>query len=799
MNSRFVRKLLIDFSPFFTILLSAIAVWGYFASKDIELKLSLTDLLPQDHPAVVRFQKLTDVVGGVGYVEVLLEAEDGKSHLAIAPKVVEAVKRSPLVRNAFFEREERYFLDRALYYLTIPRLLDLEQKLDSGIKAAKRRLFDIGLWDDEAKTPEKKNELDPELKKFGERTAKLSPYLLSKDGKNLLVMVKPTFDSLDMGRSKQIVAFVDEAVKKTLPSNVKYRLSGRYFGKVKDAEIIEHDIYILGLLSNAIMAVILLLYFRSVRAVISIFVPVLLGLGITAVVARYAIGHVNLITGFLVGMIAGVGSDYGIHLLWRIKLESREPSSAEPDLLWRTLLTSGWANFVTLVATSLCLFLMCGSSFKVFSEFGFIAGVGLAAILLSKMLTFYCTSRWLKLPQIMAVERKYPFQGKRLPELRSTKSYYIGIAVTAVLALMASRAGFEFDFDKILEHSEEVREVDARIRAIYDRSTTPSAFAVPAKEEAVAIEKLLKEKYMPDVVGSIVSGATLVPDDQAKKAEILARVQKKVSGLTDRLLSEGTGIPAAAVRAWVAAKPFDWTTMPPYLREALRGTETSQYLLYVYPSKHLDNGPAVERFAGMVKDIESRYPAALTGSDAAIFSDILKLIERDGIILLLLIIVCLGIFLQICLRDWKHTLLSYGSFLISVPAGIGLMAIFDVKFNIFNVALLPVFLAAGVEVPVHLMQRSGEVRSGFKGVRDIAVSLQLSLLTTIVGFGILVFTRAGILKTVGWMSIFILLAGWWVGVFLHPAILERYFRWEDRRAERAKAKLSRLSQSEARD
>lgn len=775
------RKLFVDWSLYWTILFTLLAAIGVYMTKDIELKLSLSDLLPQDHPTVIKFNKLTEIVGGVGYVEILLHADDKESHLKIADKIVEKMKTSPLVRSAFYLREEHFFLSRALYYAEMDKLKELDQKVAKDITAAKRKFFDIGLWDDEEKKEEEpKKEVDSDFKKFGDRMARLSPYLISEDRKDLLVMVKPSFDSLDMGKSKELVRFTEGALKETLSQNVTYRMSGRYYSKVRDSVVMEEDIFILGLVSNIVMAIVLLLYFRSIRAVISIFIPVVLGLGITALLTKVFIGHVNLITGFLVGMLAGVGSDYGIHLLWRIRLEQKDPSSDHPDVLWRTLLTCGWANVVTLVSTALVLFIMCGSSLKVFSEFGFICGVGLSAILITKMGTFYFTSKLLNLEKIMQKD-SYPFQTKELPILASNKSYYGSLIITLILTVVAAKVGFEFDFDKMMEHSEEIRQTDKLIDVIYDRSTVPAAFATSSKEEAVEIEKFLKTNYMPKIVQNIVNGATIIPEQQQEKQIIVEQLKNRIQKLSARRLKDGTGIDGATIKEWVNAKPFVWNDLPVYVQEALRGTQQAGYLIYVYPAEHLNTGGAVDRFAKMIKDVETHFPNIVSGSDAGIFSEILKLIERDGLILLTLIIVFLGVFLWVNLRDIKHTLLTYVSFLISLPAGIGLMAIFGVKFNIFNVALLPVFLAVGVEIPIQLMQRSGEIHSGFKGVRDIAVSLQLSLLTTAVGFGILVFTRAGILKSMGWMSILIIGSGWFVGLFLHPALLERYFLWEKRK------------------
>ncbi|MBI4403649.1 MAG: MMPL family transporter [Deltaproteobacteria bacterium] len=772
---KLLSKVMIDWSTPLTILFVVAALLGAYLCKDIELKLSLTDLLPQDHPSVQKFFKLTDVVGGVGYIEAVLHSEDKQSHLKVAPTIVEELKKNPLVRSAFYHREQHFFLTRSLYYADMAQLKNLESSVEKGIRKAKRQMFDIGLWDDDT-AEEKPATIDPELKSFAEKAAGVSPYLVSKDGKDLLVMVKPNFDSMDMTKSKQIVKTVDETVRKLVGPGVSFRLSGRYVSKVVDAEMIEKDIFILGLLANLTQILFLLWYFRSVRAVISIYIPVILGLGMAALFTRVFIGHINIITGFLVGIISGVGTDYGIHMLWRLRLEMREPSSAHPDPLWRTLITSGWANFVTIISTGLCFFMMCGSSFRVFSEFGFICGVGLTSILFAKLLSFYCTSKLLRLEKLVTAPTRYPFSNWILPVMASQRILLVALMISLVLAVNSLRVGFEYDFDKMMQHTQELLETEKLADAIYDRLTTPSAFATSSREEALAVENLLKKQYMPHTIESVVSGASIIPGEQLEKEAILNRINGLIRPIRDKHLTEAMNVPAESIRTWVNAKPFAYDDLPIHIQEALRGTQHASYLLYVYPAEHLNNAQSVGKFASMIKDVEKQFPNLVSGSDVGIFSDILSLIERDGIILFSLIILFVGVFIYANLRSLRETLLCYIPFLAALPMSIGVMALFGVKFNIFNTALLPVFIGVGVEIPIQLMQRAREIRSGFKAVRDIAVSLQLALVTTVLGFGILVFPRAGVLKSLGWISMIALGVIWIVGIFIQPAILEWFYR-----------------------
>ena len=140
-----MKKIFIQGSLFLTLLLATLSGIGYYLGSGVQLKLSLTDLLPDKHPAVVKFEKLTEVVGGVGYFAIVLHAEDGKSHLEVAPQITKALTQSHLVRSAFYHREQRFFVDRLLYYIDLPKLKDLEKNIEKENTRMKRTTFDLGL------------------------------------------------------------------------------------------------------------------------------------------------------------------------------------------------------------------------------------------------------------------------------------------------------------------------------------------------------------------------------------------------------------------------------------------------------------------------------------------------------------------------------------------------------------------------------------------------------------------------------------------------------------------------------
>ncbi|NDG25758.1 MAG: hypothetical protein EB120_01110, partial [Proteobacteria bacterium] len=743
----------------------------------IQLKLSLTDLLPQNHPAVVKFEKLTDVVGGVGYFAMVLHAEDHKSHLEIAPSLTEELKKSDLVRSAFFHREQHYFTDRLLYYVDLPKLKELEENISKEITRLKRSTFDLGLWDEqESEKSEEKSEksiFDGELKKMAKKSADESPYLISKDKKDLLIMVKPSFDSMDLAKTKELIAFSEGVLTKMLPSQVTYDFAERYYTKIVESEMIQSDIFMLGTLSILIIAGIIYLYLRSVRALLIIFLPVMMGMGITVGITRLVIGHINIITGFLMGIVSGLGVDYGIHLLLRLRLEKDEPSSSEPDPVWRVLASSGHSVFVGAVAASVSFLLLCFSSFRAFSEFGFICGIGITAVLMCLLASFSTFAKLFKMD--IAPHRKslIPWTPK-LPVLSLPKGFMVGTLVSVILLGLASKVQFEYDFDKMLQHSKKMKALGDLVDAIYDRSNTPSAISVPSKEEALAVEKLINEHYKPHLVSEMISAASIIPEQQAEKRQVLLRIKEKIKPFKDKWIEKSLDVPASVVRDWVDAEPFTFNDLPLYIQDPLRGTQKGGFLIYLYPAIKLSELVGVRKYAAMIRDVENRFPNALTGSDAVIFSDILDLIGKDGVIILIVIFVSVGLFIWANVRKTSDTLLSYLPLLFALPVGMGLMTLFGVKFNIFNICIIPTFVAMGIDVPIHIVHRTRECGSGFKAARDLATSINLALMTAAVGFGVLIFARAGVLKSLGWIALLGTAAIWWVGLFMLPAFLEKY-------------------------
>ena len=140
-------------------------------------------------------------------------------------------------------------------------------------------------------------------------------------------------------------------------------------------------------------------FFRSIRAAFRIFVPLVMStlwsLGITFA----TIGFLNLITAFIFAILIGLGIDFGIHIYARYNAERRRGLSVE-DAATTSVVETGTPVFFGALTTAAAFFTLMLGSFPGFSQFGFVAGIG--------VLLAFCTMATVMPALVVVTERIKP-------------------------------------------------------------------------------------------------------------------------------------------------------------------------------------------------------------------------------------------------------------------------------------------------------------------------------------------------------------------------------------------------------
>lgn len=744
----------------------AIAGLGMSHGLDLPIRLSLADLLPETRESVTDLEAVSKEVGGVGYLIVLVGPKEHPEQDLSA--IASVLKQDPEIRYTFHEREEYVLRDKALYLL--PER-DFEEVLEAGkiiLNNGKKGLIDLGLETEKDRLQNLRRS-KARLRRLGDTTRK-DRYFTSNDKKYAMLLAKPAFDSEDLGRSKTLVENVTAKLKEARP-DLPIQLVGRYVDKVNDTKQIERDIAFTSWISLGGVALALILGLGSVRGSVLTVLAVSVAMAWTLGAARLLVGQINILTGFLLAILGGLGVEYGVHLVRRYYQELNSGHS-RASALDHAYLQTGRALGSAAITSAAAFLILSFSDFRGFSELGKIAGVGVLSIYLVYLLVF---------PAMVAVIGQAPRFGK----VREVFSFYPfgrklrwAIPPFVLLCLWGAwHAEFEFDFKRMHNLSKETRDRNQFVNDIFGRSFTPAALLAKDHSQARELEQWLKDPVRKETVQDAISLTRLVPRDMDDRLEEIERVESKLGSLTDEELSEKTGMAGADVRQLLSAKPYTRRELPPQLNDAFG---KSGLIVLAYPAKDLDQAEHLRGFADLLADARAKFPGVRIGSDVRIFAEILDHITHDGVIILLVFLA--GAFFVMGL-DFRN-LLDALDLEMQLIAGIFLLVAFmglvGVRFSILNIAMVPAVLGAGIDMGVHVRHREREGFGGLPAARFVAQAVQLSALTTIIGFGSLFFAEAGMLKGIAWISVLGQLAMYIVCMVIWPVYRGERVRHADK-------------------
>jgi predicted RND superfamily exporter protein len=716
-----------------------VAALGLSRGMNLPIRLSLADLLPENRESVQDLETVSKEVGGVGYLIVLLgPLEKPESELT---KVAQLIKKHPEIRYTYHEREEYSLRDKALYLMSSN---DFEEVLDSGkviLNNGKRGLIDLGL-ETEKDRAQNLRRAKARLKKLGDGGK--DRYFRSQDGRYAMILAKPSFDSEDLGRSRKLVDETHKLLDEGLAGKVPYQLVGRYVDKVNDTKQIERDIGFTSWISLGGVAFILIFGLGAFRASGLTVLAVSVAMAWTLGAAHLLVGQINILTGFLLAILGGMGVEYGVHLIRRFQQEISAGHS-HGKAMERAYLQMGRALGSAAITSSAAFLILSFSDFRGFSELGKIAGVGILSIYLVYILLFPVMGLFLRdKPRFDFIRGSfgfYPF----------TRKWRWAIPPFILICLWgAYHAEFEYNFKRMHNLSRETLARNQFVNDLFGRSFTPAALLAKDASQARALEKWLRDPQRAELVQDSISLHRLLPSDMEERAEEVERLDQRLAKYSDEELLAKTGLDAAEIRKLLAARPYSRKDLPPQLKDAFG---VSGNIVLAYPAQDLDEADSLRAFSDLLVEAREKFPGIKIGSDVRIFVEILDHITRDGLIILL-VFLC-GAFFVMGL-DFGNVLdaldlelqLIAGIFLL-----VALMGLVGVRFSILNIAMVPAVLAAGIDMGVHVRHREREGYGALPSGRFVAQAVHLSVLTTMAGFGSLFFAEAGMLKGIAWISV----------------------------------------------
>lgn len=746
---------------FFFFLVLGLAIFGFSKAPNLPINLSLSKLLPEENPAVKEMDAVSDDVGGVGHLMVLLGPMD-KPEQYLQP-IYDKVLKHEDIKYAFFNTEEHLLEDKSLYLLSKKEFKDLRKNAKILFDKGKSSMLNLGLETQEDRDANIKEAKDffKDFKKDNEKKT----YFVSKDGQYALLLIKPTFESVDLERSETLGQFVSTQVKDVL-GDKKFNLIGRYVEKVRDTKQMERDIAKTGMFSTIAISIILFLGLGSIQAALVTIFGVVMALGFTTGFAYYLVGQINILTGFLLAILAGLGADYGIHLIRRYYQEMDITLSKETALL-NTYKKTGRALFSAALTTAIAFLCLRISEFRGFSELGIIAGCGILSILVVFMLIIPLAGDFLQskpfLSKTVEAFSFYPYRMKHLKFI---------IILVPLLIYGASQSEFEYDFTRMRDLSKETRDLKALSEKLYGRSTSPAGILAPDKSTARKVTKFIEQEKYQTIVQDVVSLRTIIPKDIKSRSRRVKKLKNLVKDTPDQELEEKTGLEAKKVRSWLETGVYTREDLPPHIKNSFG---KSGNIVLIYPTTELDNRDDLNDFAVLLRDVKKEFPKVQIGSDTLVFVEILDHIVEDGKIIILMFLIGAFITFMIDFRSFYSAFTLEIQLVFGISVLFGLMGLLGIRFTIMNVGMFPAILASGIDMGVHIHHRELESYHSIRSAKISAQAIHLSLATTLIGFGSLFLAEAKLLNGIAWISVLGQLGMYFICMIFRPIFLDYLF------------------------
>ena len=808
----------------FVVLAAAVlvAAAAWYASANLGINTSTRDMISEDVPfrqndlafdaAFPQFQKQVIVVAEAGTAE---QAESLATDLAEA-----MATRSDRFEEVRVPDVDPFLRRNALLYLSVDDLYDLSDRL-AGAQAllaalaadpSLRGLFGVladgfDAFVEDGTTPPVElaavlsamaDVVDAQV--AGDETllswrSVLGGQTLGDGAGRTLIAAQPVLDYGSLapaGAALREIRALAAELQAEAGSDASVRITGGPALETEELATVTDGAAQAGVISLALVSLLLVLGLRSWRVIVAVLVTLLSGLILSLGFAALTIGSLNLISVAFAVLFIGLAVDFGIHY----SLRQREALASGCDR------TSALATAAASVGRALSLSALCAAigflsfvptDYRGLAELGIIAGASMVVALLANLTLLPALMTLLRSGGPTVVRHAPASDGLARLMAGGYRVILVAAAVLAVAAAIVVPA-LRFDVNPLNLQDPDAPAVATYLDLASSSRTTPYRIQILA-DDLPAAEALAEDIALLDTVDYTLSLASFVPADQDEKllviddlalfllpvlsppqplaapdaaarreisdrlrstiadyvasgiggeaAEQAARLSGALFRLVDRAADPDAALASLEDRLTrllpvmlddlslaMQAEPVGLETIPDRLvRDWL--SPQGQARLDVVPVEDVSATEAMRDFADSVQSVY----ADATGSPV-IVTEASRAVARAFLEATIITVLVITAVLAVLFRRLGDVLLALlplgltGLYTIAVAVVLGL------SFNFANVIVLPLLFALGVSSSIHLVMRRRAEGGAAAALRSSTPRAVLfSALTTVASFG----------------------------------------------------------------
>ena len=547
----------------------------------------------------------------------------------------------------------------------------------------------------------------------------------------------------------------------TLPKyhNIGFEYFGAPLVAAANAQQIKKDIQLTVSIAVVFLLIIISLFFKSKRAVFIIFTPAVLGALVSLAIITLIKSEVSLISLGIGAVLLGISVDFALHIYAHYR-EHASIKSIYHDLSLPILISS-----LTTAAAFASLTLLKS---EVMGDLGIFLAISVVSSALFSLLLFpHLLKKNIK--KTTQVHANWIDALSRIDLSKSKVLVYSIIIITLFFLFSDNTVYFDQDLYKSNFMTPQLRNAEAKINHITGADRFRSVYVASISNQLErALEK--NEELTPEynqvtkqhIAAQYVNIAKIVPSLKTQKERIKRWenywTQERCELVKSNIIeaSKKYGFTETAFQSFYYFINSDSIPLLPYDKNPLYHQFARDYVV------NLDSGFAVISQIDVKKNSGNRQKIAelFEGSSALVMD---KLSYTQKIINGLktgfdnLVFISLGLVFLILLISFGRIELAIISFLpvsVSWLWIVGVMDLLGLQFNIFNVIILSFVFGLGIDYSIFYM-RALILNHTYGGheQKTYRASILLSVITSIIGIGVLIFSKHPAMRSIALMSV----------------------------------------------
>ncbi len=526
---------------------------------------------------------------------------------------------------------------------------------------------------------------------------------------------------------------------------------------------------------------VIVLFFRSLSSLAHIGLAMITGVGLAFSVAFFAFGYLNASTAFLGSIIAGNGINYGIIYLARYRDRRSLGDSVEAALVDAAVTCRRGTQLAALAAAFAYGSLML-TSFRGFSQFGLIGGVG--------MIFCWCSTMIVVPATITAVEalrtRLFPARAARLSSkptrtpitgalawitARFPKQILFAGALLCIWSAVALpkylRDPWEYNFANLGSRGSRHTGADSwssRADLVFvGRGGSPDILLADRFEDVLELSAALRQRDQQRTGGRFIDHIETAwdrlggqPAAMTRKLEILQTIRSDI----DAILPELSGDDLALAREWRPPEDLH-APQPDELPALVRAQFTEKsgrfgtpVFVYYKPWFSPSDGRKLIIVAGLTQNVRLADGRTVpTVSRSTVFAEMVRAMSMDGPRATFAAFLVVVFHSLLATRRLGPAAMVLSALLAGVLFTVGGAAHLHVRLNFLNFVALPLTFGIGVEYAMNLYDRVEHLGDVGDGLRSVGGAVTLCSLTTIIGYGSLLVADNQALQSFGYLAV----------------------------------------------